>query len=146
MKKQLNPTIKAHLTRGALYLLLLVTLCAIPFALAQRNTTKRAIVKAKLAPATTLAATGTRSGAAASLSGVTQHRRAVMPRSQAEAPNDAVPFFAGAPGGCQFHVLIAYSDEGPPTQLQSEILAEPNIVAVDLFDAQAGTPTLAQLQ
>ena len=37
MKKQINPTIKAHLLRGALYLLLLVAVCAIPFALAQRN-------------------------------------------------------------------------------------------------------------
>ena len=42
MKKQINPTIKAHLIRGAFYLLLLVAVCAIPFALAQRNATKRA--------------------------------------------------------------------------------------------------------
>jgi len=43
MKKQINPTIKAHLIRGAFYLLLLVAVCAIPFALAQsrsRGTTK----------------------------------------------------------------------------------------------------------
>ncbi|PYX88582.1 MAG: hypothetical protein DMG67_16830, partial [Acidobacteria bacterium] len=41
MKKQINPTIKAHLIRGAFYLLLLVAVCAIPFALAQRNAPKR---------------------------------------------------------------------------------------------------------
>ena len=41
MKKQINPTIKAHLIRGAFYLLLLVAVCAIPFALAQRNNAKR---------------------------------------------------------------------------------------------------------
>ena len=35
MKKQLNPTIKAHLIRSAFYLLLLLGVCAIPFALAQ---------------------------------------------------------------------------------------------------------------
>ena len=40
MKKQLNPTIKAHLVRGALYLLLLLAVCAIPFALAQRHATR----------------------------------------------------------------------------------------------------------
>src|SRR5947207_8808034 len=40
MKKQTNSTIKAHLIRGAFYLLLLLAVCAIPFALAQRNTTK----------------------------------------------------------------------------------------------------------
>src|SRR5262245_19669619 len=44
MKKQINPTIKAHLLRGAFYLLLLVAVCAIPFALAQRNTIKRGAV------------------------------------------------------------------------------------------------------
>ena len=37
MKKQINPTIKAHLIRGAFYLILLVAVCAIPFALAARN-------------------------------------------------------------------------------------------------------------
>jgi len=41
MKKQINPTIKAHLIRGAFYLLLLLAVCAIPFALAQRNAPRR---------------------------------------------------------------------------------------------------------
>jgi hypothetical protein len=36
VKKQTNSTIKAHLIRGAFYLLTLVTVCAIPFALAPR--------------------------------------------------------------------------------------------------------------
>ena len=40
MKKQINQTTKAHLVRGAFYLLLLVAICAIPFALAQRNSAK----------------------------------------------------------------------------------------------------------
>lgn len=40
MKKYINPTIKAHLLRGAFYLLLLLAVCVIPFALAERNTTK----------------------------------------------------------------------------------------------------------
>jgi len=46
MKKQINPTIKAHLIRGTFYLLLLIAVCAIPFALAQRNATKRPVTKA----------------------------------------------------------------------------------------------------
>ena len=37
MKKQTNFTIKAYLLRGGCYLLLLLTLCAIPFALAQQS-------------------------------------------------------------------------------------------------------------
>ena len=43
MKKQVKPTIKAYLIRGAFYLLLLLAVCAIPFALAQRNATKRGV-------------------------------------------------------------------------------------------------------
>jgi hypothetical protein len=40
MKKQIGATIKAHLIRCAFYLLLLLAVCAIPFALAQRNKPK----------------------------------------------------------------------------------------------------------
>src|SRR5690348_13751593 len=46
MKKQIHPSIKAHLLRSVFYLLLLVAVCAIPFALAQsgsRGTTKRTV-------------------------------------------------------------------------------------------------------
>jgi hypothetical protein len=46
MKKQLNPTIKAHLIRSALYFLVLLGVLAIPFALAQRNYTVRQKVAA----------------------------------------------------------------------------------------------------
>jgi hypothetical protein len=42
-------------------------------------------------------------------------------------------------------VLIVYTDFGLPTQLKSEILAEPGITAVDLFDAHFFSPTLSQL-
>jgi hypothetical protein len=48
MKKQINPTIKAYLIRGAFYLLLLLAVCAIPFALAQsrsRGTAKQSVTK-----------------------------------------------------------------------------------------------------
>ena len=37
MKKQINPSIKAHLLRSALILLSLLAICAIPFALAQSH-------------------------------------------------------------------------------------------------------------
>ena len=40
MKKYINPTIKAHLLRGAFYLLLLLAVCVIPFALGQRTPAK----------------------------------------------------------------------------------------------------------
>jgi hypothetical protein len=37
MKKQTNPNIKAHLLRGAFYMVLLSAVCVIPFALGQRT-------------------------------------------------------------------------------------------------------------
>src|SRR5215467_8192070 len=45
MKKQINPHVQAHLLRGTFYVLLVVTACAIPFALAQRDTPKQSIAK-----------------------------------------------------------------------------------------------------
>src|SRR6266481_1128218 len=37
MKKQINPNLRAHLIRGAFYLLLLLAVCVIPFALGRRQ-------------------------------------------------------------------------------------------------------------
>jgi Galactose oxidase, central domain len=37
MKKQINPDIKAHLLRSAVYVIVLLAVCVIPFALGQRN-------------------------------------------------------------------------------------------------------------
>jgi hypothetical protein len=41
MKKQTNPNIKAHFLRSAFYVLLLLAVCVIPFALAQRKSNNR---------------------------------------------------------------------------------------------------------
>jgi hypothetical protein len=46
MKSQIYRTIRAHFLRAAFYLLLLLALCAIPFALAQRNVATRSKTKA----------------------------------------------------------------------------------------------------
>jgi hypothetical protein len=52
-----------------------------------------------------------------------------------------------ARGPCDFRVLIVYADiAGQPTMLRDQILAEPNVIQVDLFDAFNSTPTLQQLQ
>src|SRR6266478_4236440 len=60
MKKQTKHSIKAHLLWSALILLSLVAICAIPFALAQRNATKRSAAK----PNSVLTPTATGSHAA----------------------------------------------------------------------------------
>jgi hypothetical protein len=41
MKRRINHTVKAHLLRGAFYLLFLLAVCPIPFSLAQRTTAKK---------------------------------------------------------------------------------------------------------
>jgi N-acetylneuraminic acid mutarotase len=59
----------------------------------------------------------------------------------------ATPTATPAPTcAAQFRVLIAYADSEPPTELQNAIAAEPGVIAVDLFDAFSGTPTLQQLE
>jgi N-acetylneuraminic acid mutarotase len=68
MKKQINPTIKAHLIRSAFYVILLLAVCVIPFALAQRNTTNRSVSKPKATA--NLAAAGKQTGAPASTGAV----------------------------------------------------------------------------
>ena len=58
MKRQTEPNIKAHLLRTAFYLLVLVAVCVIPFALGQRTITKQSAVAVPLlsgsAPVATL--------------------------------------------------------------------------------------------
>ena len=103
MKKQINPTIKAHLIRGAFYLLLLVAVCAIPFALAQEtsSSTQADATQAQAAPAKVQvtkapptkaqidAASGKvfQSGAPGSLTG----ERSEKPRHRAKRRTDVAP-------------------------------------------------------
>src|SRR5215469_12437429 len=63
MQKQINLNIKAHLIRSAFYFLMLVAICSIPFALAQRNATNRSVAK----PATTIVVTNTNDSGSGSL-------------------------------------------------------------------------------
>jgi uncharacterized repeat protein (TIGR02543 family) len=42
-------------------------------------------------------------------------------------------------------ILVAYTDDGAPTQLLFDIRAQAGVAGADLFDLTAGTPTAAQL-
>src|SRR6266513_4749208 len=93
MKKQINPTIKAHLVRGAFYVLLLVAVCVIPFALAQRNATKqRSAAKspaAVAAKAQLMAARDRAKSVPSALTGVKPQRPQAKPASaQSRLPYD----------------------------------------------------------
>jgi hypothetical protein len=63
-----------------------------------------------------------------------------------EVPPTPGPTPTPTPGPCQYRVLVAYADTEPPILLPNEILAEPGVATVDLFDAFNATPTLQQLQ
>ena len=79
MKKQTDPSIKAHLLRSGLILLSLLAICVIPFALAQRNSVKQNnlqygdassetnVVETALAPSNTITVTNTNDSGAGSL-------------------------------------------------------------------------------
>src|ERR1700716_2364778 len=93
MKKQINPTIKAHLTRSAFYVILLLAVCVIPFALAQRNTTKRSVAKPKAT--TNLATAGTRAAVPSTGAATVLDKQALSKiRQAALAPRKSI----GAPG------------------------------------------------
>ncbi len=104
--------------KSAVYVLLLPAVCVTSFALAQRNSSQSSSAQG----------------------------RWQLPSLSDLGGGGTTPTPTPTPGPCQFHVLIVYADPKPPTQLQSEIQAEPNVVAVDVFDASVATPTLGQLQ
>src|SRR5262245_28069865 len=54
MKKQINHRTNAYFIRGAFYLLLLIGVCAIPFALGQRSPPKRRVADPAAAAPSTL--------------------------------------------------------------------------------------------
>ena len=57
MKKQINTSVKAHLLRSGFYALLLLAVCVIPFALAQRDTTRRSVATPRMTANTTMSGT-----------------------------------------------------------------------------------------
>jgi len=70
MKKQINPNIQTHLLQWTLYLLLLVTICASPFALAQRSAVNQSVANLSSAgalPANTIVVTNTNDNGPGSL-------------------------------------------------------------------------------
>ena len=88
MKKQINPTIKAHLIRSAFYVTLLLAVCVIPFALAQRTTAKRSVAKPKMAAKTkVVAAAGKQSRVPGGLAGTVQR-----PQRQPGAVDTNLPY------------------------------------------------------
>src|SRR5437868_1178081 len=114
MKKQINPTIKAHLIRSAFYVLLLLAICMIPFALAQRNVARQSAGQPKrLAPSVAASALAPKSvpnvfgkSASAALSGLASSGKATAAQAGKRATDAASSaLVATVPGkrSIQFH-------------------------------------------
>ena len=110
MKKQIKPNVKAHLIRSAFYVLLLLAVCVIPFALAQRNTPKRsAATKSKVAAtkAQLMAARDRAKSVPSSLIGKRQlapHRPPGAPKSLGQRRSDV----AQAPNLSPWNIVANY--------------------------------------
>ena len=79
--------------------------------------------------------------AQAVLGGVTSSRAPAVPQGPTATPS-VTPAACGGP----FDILLAYTDDSPTTLLRGELLAQPNVASVTLFDAYVDTPTLAEMQ
>jgi hypothetical protein len=122
MKKQINPTIKAYLIRGAFYLLLLLAVCAIPFALAQRNATKRTTVN----PAAKMDA---------------KYMAQVSQRTDGAVSDQPLPKTSGT-GPSQIPTTSNTVTAGPPifVPITPRMPAQPNVVLYDQINNPAPTP------
>src|SRR5215469_13780123 len=102
MKKQINPTIKAHLIRGAFYLLLLLTVCAIPFVLAKRGGSAPSMAKATVSKQAAAANVGQYSSAKAMLDRLSALG---LPRPKARPGVVKGPLRTGnTPLGCSYQI------------------------------------------
>src|ERR1043166_9491310 len=90
MKKQTNPSIKAHLLRGAFYLSLLLAVGVIPFALGQRTTSKQtAVAQPLLSRSTSVSTISSRSARFASNN--TGNRNTARQVSDPDSDGDGIP-------------------------------------------------------
>jgi hypothetical protein len=131
MKKQINPTIKAHLIRSAFYVILLFAVCVIPLALAQRNATKRSVAKQPQGPPNWAAASA-KSGAPVDARAAQAMRiPAAFPLTAASKRVSQAPLKSSGPiGTYTFRIL-------PQPKA-------PNVVLYDQYDNGNGTATSSQ--
>ena len=149
MKKQIKPNIKAHLIRSTFYVLLLLAVCVIPFALAQRNTPKRSAATKPKVAATQIAANKAQLAAQleraksvpSSLIGKRQLAQRKTASGQALLPYDvrrapSLPRTSQAPlinvGAAGAHVIAV------PARPKA-----PQVVLYDQYDNAGGTASLS---
>src|SRR6266478_3981727 len=97
MKKQINPTIKAHLIRSAFYVLVLLAVCVIPFTLAQRNLGKQSAAQPRgLAPSASGSALAPKSASNSSGKSTSAAGSALAPMSASDSSTKSTSAAASA--------------------------------------------------
>jgi hypothetical protein len=141
MKKQINPTVKAHLIRSAFYVILLLAVCVIPFALAQRNTTRHSVAKPKMAANTKVAATGKQATGAPASSGAVGTAHAPPP-AQGPAVQRELPYDVhSAPANALKFPYSTVRDRNTPTTSRPTGTAKRISQAPLKFSGPTGTHT-----
>jgi N-acetylneuraminic acid mutarotase len=126
MKKQINPFIKAHLIRSVFYVTLLLAVCVIPFALAQRNTKRSA---AKPNATATLAAAGPRA--------------AVPSTGAATALGDQATVKAKLAADLARRSAAAVKSPGAPASLAGTVAVHPKPAARAVYQSVPQEPNLS---
>jgi len=151
MKKQINPKIKAHLIRSAFYVILLLAVCVIPFALAQRNTTRHNAGAARNRPlmaANGKAAAVASTGAASALNAAdAKARQAAAATSKANA-GVKNPRALGALAGRSSHERVSNVPiRSAPAGIRRVTVPRPpkapQVVLYDQYDNNSGIATLS---
>ena len=136
MKREVPPTVKAHFVRSTCYVILLLAVCAIPFTLAQRNTTERR------ATAETRAANQPQAGASGDITGmpaVSVNPDAVLPMTdQSLLADDVVP---NLPASQRPRVS---SDAGVRPIIIKSIPKFPELILYDQLDNTGGSSFTSQ--
>src|SRR6476620_7444664 len=157
MKKQINPTIKAHLIRGAFYLLLLVTVCAIPFALAQsrsRATTKSGATAPKIPESIVLAnpdsahipaLAPTNSRVAAPQLTSAKAVRGELPASELSVPKVPKAQFGLRPFGIGNIPLFTYMIDDGTAEDSIGLTAGGSLVALNSFPVSGGNNVITSI-
>jgi hypothetical protein len=126
MKKQVHPTIKAHLIRSAFCVLLLPAVCVTPFALAQRNTAEQTVTAQTRAAIKPQAAA---SGVITGMPAVSANQDAAVPvTAQSLLSHDVRPSLPTS------RLPKASSNPGVPSILIKPMPKFPEVILYDQLD------------
>src|SRR5947207_4014726 len=145
MKKQINPTIKAHLIRSAFYVTLLLAVCVIPFALAQRNTTKHSAAAPKGRPV--MAANGKAAPGAPRVAVSSTGAASALNPAQAKARQAAAATSLASAGVGKQDRVSVFPITSAPVGIRRVTVPRPprapQVVLYDQYDNAGGSASLS---